>query len=122
MIIEVEGVLEELNMGPLELERRTDPAQNVRGGYDKDAAPTLIEVDPVVWHTLEGRDLNRVPEGDRTKEIRTFHSTIRFFIADGGQAADVILCGGRKYRFVNVSDYSVSGTVFFGDAALEDRT
>jgi len=120
MIVDVAAMLNEMNMGPLDVERRPVPVRNARGAYEEQA-PTIVSMNPIVWHTLTGRDLDRVPEADRTTEVRTFYSRQRFYAADGGQGVDVIRCEGRRYRVVKVHDYKTSGGVWITDAALEDR-
>lgn len=118
MIVDVDALLDDLNMGPLQLERRPVKVKNSRGAYEEQ--PAAIEVvNPVVWHTTEGRDLELVPEADRNGEVRTFYAKTRFFVNEG-QDADVMRCEGRRYRFVKVSDYATAGGVYFGNAVLED--
>jgi hypothetical protein len=106
-------------MGPLELERRPPPTKNQFGGMET-AAPTLITWDPVIWHTLNGRDLLQVPEADRTGEVRQYYSVQRPHVADDGFAPDVVLHDGRRYRMVKVHDYDPQGGVYISFAALED--
>lgn len=121
MIVDVAEMLDEMDMGPLELERRTARVQNARGAYEEQA-PAIVVLSPVVWHTLTGRDLERVPEASRTKGVRTFYARERFFVDDAGQDADVIRCEGRRYRVIKVHDYASSGGVWIADAELEDRS
>ena len=120
MIVDVAEMLDEMDLGPLELERRLPAAQNERGAYEEQASVIMI-LSPVVWHTLSGRDLDRVPEADRTKGVRTFYARARFYVSDDGKAADVIRCEGRRYRVIKVHDYASAGGVWIADAALEDR-
>jgi hypothetical protein len=119
MIVEGLGeMILDLNMGPLVLERRAAPVQNDRGVW-VEQAPTLINVNPVVWHTLEGRELALSKAADMNKEVRRFYARIRFYVSDTG--SDIVQCEGKRYRFLSSSDYLTSGGVFFGDAVLEDE-
>lgn len=119
MILDVAEMLIEMNMGPLSLERALAPVQNARGAFEP-VAPSVVIIDPVVTHTLEGRDLDQVPEANRTIEVRVFYATTRFYVADGGKDADVITFEGRKFRFFKVSNAESEAGVYFGRAVLED--
>ena len=112
-------LIDDCNIGPLSVERRTPPVQNPFGGFDA-AAPVVFELNPVAAHTLNGRDLLQVPEADRNGEVVRFQTKVRLFVADGGQAPDVVTYRSRRWRIVNVSDYLLQGGVFIADGALED--
>lgn len=116
----VASLISDCNLGPITVERRTSPIKNAFGGMDPSAAVNVI-FDPITWHTLNGRDLLQVPEADRNTEIRQFYTVARLFVADGGQAADVVIDGGRRYRCIKVNNYDPQGAVFFTLAVLEDR-
>lgn len=117
--IPVASLISDCNLGPLTVERRVPPVKNKYGGMDA-SPPVLITLDPVTWHTLNGRDLDQVPEADRNSEIRQFYTWERLHVADDGQAADVVLEGGRRYRCIKVNNYDPQGRVFFTLAVLED--
>jgi hypothetical protein len=117
--LDVGGLIDECNVGPLQVERRLPPVQNSFGGFDRQA-PTVFQLNPVAAHTLNGRDLLQVPEADRNGEVTRFQAKERLFVADGGQAADVITYRGRRWRIVRVDDYLLQGGVFIADGALED--
>jgi len=112
-------LIDECNVGPLPVERRLPPVQNDFGGFDA-SAPVAFDLNPVAAHTLAGRDLLQVPEADRNSEITRFQAKVRLFVADGGQAPDVVTYRGRRWRIVRVDDYLLQGGVFIADGALED--
>jgi hypothetical protein len=119
MIVDVAEMISEMNMGPLTLERASAPVQNSRGAYEP-STPAALVLDPVVTHTLTGRDLDQVPEANRTSEVRVFYATVRIYVADGGNDADVITFEGRKFRVFSSSNAAAEGGVYWANASLED--
>lgn len=126
--LDVGSVIDDCDVGPLVVERRTDPVQNAFGGFDA-AAPVLFQISPVAVHVLRGRDLLQVPEADRnTETLQVYAKNVSFpaamgagfRVADDGFAPDVALYQGRRYRFTTSQDYSQNGAVWFGLATLED--
>lgn len=115
----VDCLIDDCNVGPLQVERRTPPTQNQFGGFEA-AAPVVFDLNPVAAHTLNGRDLLQVPEADRNGEVVRFQTKVRLFVADGGHAPDVVTYRGRRWRIVRVDDYLLQGGVFIADGALED--
>lgn len=115
----VADLIDDCNMGPLMVERKGQPTKNAHGGFD-DAPVTLIRFNPIAAHNTSGRDLDQVPEADRNSELVTFQAKRRFFVADGGQAADVVRYQGRRFRVVAVMDYTLQGGVYIAHAALVD--
>lgn len=127
--LDVGNVVDEFNVGPLTIERRSDPIQNAFGGFDA-GPPIVFEIEPVAAHVASGRDLDQVPEADRNSEIVQFYARdisfpagvdVGFRVADDGFAPDVVLYQGRRYRFTTSQDYSRNGAVWCGLATLEDR-
>lgn len=116
----VASLIQDCNLGPVQVERRGVPIVNEYGGTDP-APETLISFDPIVWHTVNGRDLLQVSESDRTSEMLEVYTTARLFVADGDQAPDVLQIQGRRWRVVKVNNYDAQGDCFFSFAALEDR-
>lgn len=117
--LDVAAVLDEFNVGPLQVTRRSAPTGNEYGEATP-ASPVTVTLDPVAVYTATGRELLQVPEGDRHRETIAVHCAERLYVADGGQAADVIAYNGRSFRVVRVSDYELQGGVFLALAVLED--
>ena len=113
------SVIADCNLGPLTIERSGPPAKNAFGGMTP-ATPTNVVFDPIMWHTVTGRDLLQVPEADRAGEVREFYSVARLYVATDGQAPDVILQGGRRWRCIKAHSYDPQGGVYITFAVLED--
>jgi hypothetical protein len=113
--------------GPITLTRRAQPTQNARGSFEA-SAPTIYSLAPVAVHTVAGRDLDRVPEADRTSEIREFYARAGSFpfdppgfrVADAAGAADVLGWDGRSWRVVTAYDYQPQANAWIAMAALVD--
>jgi hypothetical protein len=105
--------------GGLNIRRAAPPAQNVYGGWDRQAYAT-IRISPIAVHNLTGRDLDQLPEADRNSEAIRVYTKVRLFVADGGQAADVVEYQGRLWRVTQVLDYSLQGAVYVSTATLQD--
>ena len=112
-------IIDDCNVGPLQVERRGPPVQNEFGGFDA-AAPVVFSLNPVAAHNLDGRDLLQVPEADRNSETVQFYTKQRLHVADGGFAPDVVLYRGRRWRITRVQDYEIQGGVFCALGTLED--
>ena len=107
------------NTGPLTVSRANPPTQNKYGGFDA-ATPVEVELDPVVVHTAGGRDLEQLPEADRSKETIQLYALERLYASDGDKVADRVLYQGRTYRVVRIEDYDQHGAVWFALAQLEE--
>ena len=126
--LQVGRIINRFNVGPLTVTRRGVPTQNARGGYVPATLFTFF-VSPVAAHTVDGRQLLQVPEADRNTEIVEFYARTssfpalqeaKFFVADGGNQADVLLYDGRLFRIVTVHNYNVQGGVHIAFGALQD--
>lgn len=107
MIIDVASLIGDLDLGPIILETYPDPVQDAFGVW-VEQAPTSTTVSPASWHTLDGADLEQVPEADRVSEVRVFY--LRILPPVPGS---VILCEGQRFRVIKSSDYRTSGGVSF---------
>lgn len=63
---------------------------------------------------LSGRDLQRLPEGDRATEQFWYFTSTRLQTADAasGQVADVVDVGGESFEVQSVEDWSASGSFY----------
>lgn len=121
-------VINRFNVGPLTMTRRSAPTKNARGGYEP-VTPFTFEVTPIAAHTVDGRQLLQVPEADRNSEIMEFYARTssfpagqagKFFVADGGNGADILSYNGRLFRIVTAHDYATQGGVHIAFGALQD--
>ncbi len=88
----LEEVVECLSTGSISIERRSGSS------IDSDGNPIrgiLLRrtIDPAVVHVASGRELLRLPEGDRVREVITVitQTRLRTAQAGGGKEADVVL-------------------------------
>ena len=116
----VASLIDEFNVGPLTVERRSTPTQNVFGGQTPAVSEQVI-LDVVAAHNVTGRDLDQVPEADRNSEVVQFYTKVRLHVADGGRVADVITdYQSRRFRIIKLRDFDPQGGVFCAFGALED--
>lgn len=105
--------------GPLEVTRSDPKEQNETGGWETKRRVTL-RMDPATVHTVNGLELNQVPEADRNLEMIEIYVTERLFASDGNRDADRVTYEGRCYRIVATLNYSPQGNSFIGFGALEE--
>lgn len=121
------GLVDVFNIGPLTVDRRGSKTLNKYGAWET-PPPTTFVIDPVAAHPISGKDLDRVPEADRTKEVVEFYGRVAsfpagvegFYVAGPGRLPDVILYRGRRYRVVQAQDYFLQGDVWLAFGERED--
>lgn len=118
--LEVAGLVDEFDLGPITLYRANDPTQNAFGGFD-DPAYTTSQLSPVAAHTATGKELERVPEADRHREVIQVYTQERLYVADAGRVPDRLLYRSRLYRVASVEDYEAQGGVYIVTAVLEEE-
>jgi len=118
-LLNVNSLVTSFNVGPLTVTRRSPPTQNQYGGYEPGAA-NVFQINPVAVHNMTGRDLQQVPEADRNIETIKIYTKVRLYVADGGQAADVLTYQGRNFRIVQVADFDPQGAVYISLGQLQD--
>lgn len=117
----VAGLVDAYNLGPLELWRAGPPTQNEFGEFVA-TTPVASDLDPAVGHTVTGRELERLPEADRSRETIRLYTTERLYAGDDGNTPDRVVYDGRTYR-VSVSEpYGPHGAVYMAMAVLEETT
>jgi hypothetical protein len=92
----LEEVIDCLDTGSVSIERRSGAFYDSDGNSQRGAAVTFA-VAPAVVHVATGRDLLRLPEGDRTREvIIVFTKTrLRTGLEASGKEADVVVYGSQ---------------------------
>lgn len=91
--------------GGIEVERSQGTSEDDDGNL-VEATPQNILIDHVAGHPVQGRELLRLAEGDRTREVYVFFTPCPLFTADvaSGKQADVVLFQGQgdtsKRRYV----------------------
>lgn len=122
--LEVAQVIDEFNVGPLNLTRRAAPTADALGEATP-ASPSTVVLDPVAIWPAQARELLQVPEADRHREVIGWATRQRVRVAGDGFASDVIAHApptgtARTYRVTSVNDLELQGEVFMGTAVLED--
>jgi hypothetical protein len=102
-------------LGPLVIERRAAPTVDALGEVVPGAL-TLVRATPWTAHTSTGRNLQQLPEADRTTETIEVYARVRFYVADGDRAPDVVRYKGARYRVAVVNDFSAQGRTYFAMA------
>lgn len=83
----------------------------VDGVFFPDPAPTTVQVSAGAF-PLSGRELLRLPEGLRTKELRQVFTVVELRNNAPGVRPDVISIDGELWQVETVEDYSASGNFF----------
>jgi hypothetical protein len=88
----LEDVIECLDTGSIAIERRTNASFDTDGNAVRGTIE-IRNISPAVVHIATGRDLLRLPEGDRTSEVLLIFTQQRLRTARvaSGQEADVVL-------------------------------
>jgi hypothetical protein len=105
--------------GGIVVRRRGAPTQDAYGDWQP-AAETSITMDPAAVHNLTGRDLQQVVGFDTVTEGIRVYTHDRLYVADGGNATDIVEYQGRNWRIVQVLDYSIQGGVYVSTGTLVD--
>lgn len=117
--LEVDGLLNDFDVGPLNVTRRAAPTRDEHGEYPA-ASPSTVVLSPVAVCPPEPDQLLQVPEADRHRAVIGVYTRQRLHNNEGGFAADVVTWNGRPYRVVSVMDLEQQGEVFISMAVQED--
>lgn len=92
--------------------RRVAPTY-VKGDPTPDPAPTVITMDALV-SVATGKDLERLPEGDRTAEILVCYTKelVRGVNMTNETPADVIAYQGEEYEVIQDQDWDAQASVW----------
>jgi hypothetical protein len=116
--VDVSGLVAHFNYGPLTVQRAGPPTLSALGAF-QDATPVPVTLNPVGVHTLNGRELEQVPEADRLREHIKIYTKVRLYVADGDKVADRLEWRGRTYRVISVKDYELQAGAYLSIAVLE---
>jgi len=112
-LLDVAGILDEFNLGPLTVKRPAAPTQNEFGGWDPGVESEIV-VDPIYSHTASGEDLELLPEGDTKRETRRYGARVP--LLSGDRIVDV----DGTFRVLNTENLSRQGGVYLVLAQRED--
>ncbi len=123
MSIDVFVLLDDPDMqipGGLVLRRTgTTGAQDELGRFI-DSTVQSIPVNPAMVHNAKWRDLQQLPEADRSIETIKIYGRVRPFCDSGIQ--DFTEYQGRTWKIVAVKDYEIQGGGYISLAQLQEST
>ena len=111
----VASLIPQANVGPLVVTRRGAPVKSASGAWAPGPAASF-SVDPIACYTVTGRDLQALPDADRSKDVRRFICRVRIRVAGEGVPPDVITYLGNDYEAKIAHDYAENGGVWIVDA------
>lgn len=73
---------------------------------------------------ISGKDLERLPSGERTQEALTVYSVEPLYItaAPDGAISDKLLYRGKTYKLLSVNDWSDNGRYYAATAVQEAQS
>lgn len=118
--LDVKGLVQEFMIpGGLFVLRAAQAVQNSYGEWVAQAeVPILFR--PIAVHNYSGRDLLLLPEADRNAETIRVYTWSRLHAQDGGQAADILMYRGRRWKITQALDYELQGEVYISTGTLQD--
>lgn len=81
-------------------------------------APLSIPMNPAMVHNAKWRDLQQLPEADRSIETIKVYGRVRPFCDSGLQ--DTTVYNGRTWKIVAVKDYEIQGGGYISLAQLKE--
>jgi hypothetical protein len=108
--VSLAGVVSSLSGGVVVTVARRATGSLAQGRYTP-ASPTTFTIPDAVVSPATGRDLLRLPEGVRTREVLAILSTVELRTANEHAAtpADVVTYKGRAYEVQTVEDWTDNG-------------
>lgn len=107
--MDLSGVLTSFKTGTYSV-TRSSAAGTYTAGRLVAPATSVISVDACV-QPIDGRDLQKLPEGERVREPKTIYSVdeLKTRGSNGGNAADVITIDGDLYEVIKVQRWAELG-------------
>ncbi len=108
-LFDLSGVIIDLSTGPIEVE--LPAATTYVDGDPVEADPALLQIAHAVVTDAEWKELQSLPEGDRSGNIKCIQTVQKIPTLSVGdqESAAVVRHGGRRFRVMNHDD--------LGDAA-----
>lgn len=95
----------------------TTGAQDSMGRF-ADSTPAVINMAPAMVHNAKARDLQQLPEADRSIETIKIYTKLRTRCDSGLQ--DSTVYRGRTWKIVAVKDYEIQGGGYISLAQLQE--
>ncbi len=115
----VASLIDLFDQGPVVITRALAGAINDYGEVTP-GGTSSVTLDPVAIHVATGRDLEVLPEADRTRETIKIYSRVALYTTQGDYTADIVPYQGRVYRVVTSTNINTNGLVWVSLAQLVD--
>lgn len=106
-VMDLSGVVLNLASGSYTVTRSAPGSTGSDGRWVAGATSPLTIMASV--QPLNGRDLLRLPEGERTTERVKVYSPMQLFVPGAGQDADVITVAGIQYQIETAEQWGANG-------------
>lgn len=103
--MDLSGVIASFNTGTYAVTRSAAAAAYTAGRYGAPSTSTLQV--PACVQPIDGRDLQKLSEGERVREPKTIYSAVELKNTPG--AADVISIDGDSYEVIKVQRWAELG-------------
>lgn len=105
--MDLSSVIASFATGTYTVTRRGTQSADTNGRVTSNSGSSL-SISAVVT-PVSGRDLQRLPEGFRTQELRSIFTTTELKTTDGSNEADVVSIDGALWQVQSVVPWSVLG-------------
>lgn len=96
--------------GTYTVTRADGPGSHVDGVFTPASSSTLAVLAAVF--PLAGRELQRLPEGRRTGDVREMFTTVALRVSAPEQAADLVEVDGASFEVEVVEDWNAAGRFY----------
>jgi len=107
-VMDLSSVISDLASGTTYAVTRRAPATYDADGRLVPGSTTALVITASI-QPLEGRDLLRLPEGLRTKELLKIYSSTQLFVQGAGQDPDTVIYQGFPYQVETAEQWGENG-------------
>ena len=109
-LFDLSSVISDLNTGTYTVTRTAPNTYDSNGRLVAGSTSSIFVVASV--QPLFGRDLQQLPEGQHTSDMKAVYCATELKTQGSAQAADLIAIGGETYQVQKVENWSDSGNYF----------
>lgn len=110
-VSDLSSVVASFYTGTYDVTRASGPGSyDAEGGFVP-ASMSVVQIQAVVA-PLDGRELQRLPEGLRTRELRQVFTVAALRVAAPGQRPDVISIEGSTWQVEKLEDWVANGNFY----------
>lgn len=106
-VMDLSGVLDDFSTGGYVVARATTVSAGSDGRASAPSRSTITVRGVVI--PMNGNDLQRLPEGLRTKTVQWFYSTVELKAGTGGFEPDIVTIDGRDWQVQSAMPFSTLG-------------